>query len=127
MVFTLCKFLYTECILSKVGEFMKDNKFQIGQKIKEIRKKSRLTQEFFSEKIGIEPSSLSNIENGKSYPSMQTVLNIIETFSIRPEDFFDFDYFADKTELETKILNIIKNQSSENKQIIYKIIKQFDV
>lgn len=106
---------------------MKDNKFQIGQKIKEIRKKSRLTQEFFSEKIGIEPSSLSNIENGKSYPSMQTVLNIIETFSIRPEDFFDFDYFADKTELETKILNIIKNQSSENKQIIYKIIKQFDV
>ena len=71
---------------------MKDNKFQIGQKIKEIRKKSRLTQEFFSEKIGIEPSSLSNIENGKSYPSMQTVLNIIETFSIRPEDFFDFDY-----------------------------------
>lgn len=127
MVFTLCKFLYTEFILSKVGEFMKDNKFQIGQKIKEIRKKSRLTQEFFSEKIGIEPSSLSNIENGKSYPSMQTVLNIIETFSIRPEDFFDFDYFADETELETKILNIIKNQSNENKQIIYKIIKQFDV
>ena len=113
--------------LKELGEFMKDNKFQIGQKIKEIRKKSRLTQEFFSEKIGIEPSSLSNIENGKSYPSMQTVLNIIETFSIRPEDFFDFDYFADETELETKILNIIKNQSSENKQIIYKIIKQFDV
>ena len=51
MVFTLCKFLYTEFILSKVGEFMKDNKFQIGQKIKEIRKKSRLTQEFFSEKM----------------------------------------------------------------------------
>lgn len=50
MVFTLCKFLHSEFILSKVGEFMKDNKFQIGQKIKEIRKKSRLTQEFFSEK-----------------------------------------------------------------------------
>lgn len=41
---------------------MKDNKYQIGQKFKEIRKKSGLTQENFSEKICIEPSSLSNIE-----------------------------------------------------------------
>ena len=40
-----------------------DRKILIGLKIKEIRKKSNLTQEQFSEKIGIEPPSLSNIEN----------------------------------------------------------------
>ena len=44
-----------------------DRKILIGLKIKEIRKKSNLTQEQFSEKIGIEPPSLSNIENGKSF------------------------------------------------------------
>lgn len=106
---------------------MKDNKYKIGQKIKEIRKKSQLTQEFFSEKIGIEPSSLSNIENGKSFPSMQTVLKIIETFSIRPEYFFDFDYYVNDEDLETQIMNIIKNQPRDKKQIIYKIVKQFEL
>lgn len=59
-----------------------DRKILIGLKIKEIRKKSNLTQEQFSEKIGIEPPSLSNIENGKSFPSMQTVLRILEEFQI---------------------------------------------
>lgn len=62
-------------------------KLLIGKKIKEIRKKYNLTQENFCEQIGIEPSSLSNIENGKSFPSMLTVLRIMEKLGASPEDF----------------------------------------
>ena len=39
----------------------------LGENIRRIRKRIKLTQDVFSEKIGIEPSSLSNIENGKSF------------------------------------------------------------
>lgn len=106
---------------------MQDNKYKIGQKIKEIRKKSGFTQENFSEKIGIEFSSLSNIENGKSYPSMQTVLNILNTFDVKPENFFDFDYFTTDLDLENKIIEIVKRQPLDKKKIMYKIIKQFDI
>ena len=67
---------------------------EIKQKLKNARINMNLTQEDVAEKIMISRQTISNWENGKSYPSMQTVLNIIETFSIRPEDFFDFDYFA---------------------------------
>ena len=106
---------------------MKDNKYQIGQKFKEIRKKSGLTQENFSEKICIEPSYLSNIENGKSYPSMQTVLNVMDKFGISPDEFFNFEYLVKDAELEEKIVDIIKRQPYERKQLMYKIIKQFEV
>jgi hypothetical protein len=106
---------------------MKDNKYQIGQKFKEIRKKSGLTQENFSEKICIEPSSLSNIENGKSYPSMQTVLNVMDKFEVSPEEFFNFEYLVKDTELEEKIIEIIKCLPYERKQLLYKVIKQFEV
>lgn len=106
---------------------MKDNKYQIGQKFKEIRKKSGFTQENFSEKIGIEPSSLSNIENGKSFPSMQTVLKVMDNFEVTPDEFFNFEYLVEDEELENKIIDIIKRQPSERKQLMYRIIKQFDV
>jgi len=106
---------------------MQDNRYQIGQKVKAIRKRTGYTQEIFSEKIGIEPSSLSNIENGKSYPSMQTVLNIINIFNIAPEDFFAFDYFVPSENIDEKIFEIIKRQPLNQKQLMYKIIKQFDI
>lgn len=104
---------------------MENRKKLIGKKIKEIRKREHMTQELFSEKIGIEPSSLSNIENGKSFPSMVTVLNITDKFGISFNDFFDNEYLINETELEKKIINIVKNQSYGNKQLIYRIIKQF--
>ncbi len=106
---------------------MDKEKVLIGRKIKEIRKKNKLTQENFCEQIGIEPSSLSNIENGKSFPSMQTVLRIIEKFGASPNDFFNFQYLQNEKELEEEIFKIIKNQPYEKKQIIFRIIKQFAV
>ena len=53
-----------------------------------FQRQNGLTQEKFCEKIGIEPSSLSNIETGKSFPSMGTILTIMEKFGITPESFF---------------------------------------
>lgn len=102
-------------------------KLLIGKKIKEIRKKNNLTQENFCEQIGIEPSSLSNIENGKSYPSIQTVLKVFKEFNITPDKFFDCEYYKNDNELEDEIIEIIKKQSGERKQILYRIIKSFDI
>ena len=106
---------------------MDKEKVLIGRKIKEIRKKNKLTQENFCEQIGIEPSSLSNIENGKSFPSMQTVLRIMEKLGATPDDFFNFEYLQNENELETGIIKIVKNLPYEKKQILYRIIKQFDI
>ncbi len=106
---------------------MDKEKVLIGRKIKEIRKKNKLTQENFCEQIGIEPSSLSNIENGKSFPSMQTVLRIMEKLGATPDDFFNFEYLQNENDLETGIIKIVKNLPYEKKQILYRIIKQFDI
>ena len=41
----------------------------LDKKLQEIRKKKKLTQEYVAEYVGIETSSISNIENGKYYIS----------------------------------------------------------
>lgn len=104
-----------------------NKKLLIGAKIKAIRKKSGFTQEQFSEKISIEPTSLSNIENGKSFPSMQTVLNIIEQFGVKPQEFFDTDYLQKSSDLKIEMLEIIRNLSPDKTKILYRIVKSFDV
>ncbi|MFI3299927.1 MAG: helix-turn-helix transcriptional regulator [Candidatus Gastranaerophilales bacterium] len=101
------------------------NKKLIGAKIKQIRKQNKMTQELFSEKIGIESVSLSNIENGKSFPSMQTILKIFEEFDILPNDFFDVEYLKSSIEIENDLIDIIKSSSDDKKKILYKIIKSF--
>ncbi len=106
---------------------MTEYKLLIGKKIKEIRAKSKLTQEIFSEMIGLEPSSLSNIETGKSFPSMQTLLNVMNKFNVRPEEFFDYDYFRKENDLENSIIDIVKKLPYDKKQIVYRIIKSFDL
>lgn len=106
---------------------MADDKLLIGKKFKEIRAKSKLTQELFSEMIGLEPSSLSNIETGKSFPSMQTLLNVMNKFNIKPEEFFDNQYFKKEPDLEKDIIETVKNLPYERKQILFRIIKALEV
>lgn len=106
---------------------MDNQKLLIGKKFKEIRKNAGITQEAFSEMIGLETSSLSNIETGKSYPSMQTVINIIKKFAINPSDIFDYEYLTDEQTLENEIFRTIKKLKYEKKQIIYRIVKFFEI
>lgn len=48
-----------------------------------MRKSVGMTMQQFGDKIGITTASLSNIENGKTNPSKQTVLAICREFNIR--------------------------------------------
>ena len=76
-----------------------DIKKLLGKKIKEIRKSKNMTQEKLAESIGIEPASLSNIENGKYYPTAENLEKILKTLEIAPNELYHFDYLAPSTEL----------------------------
>lgn len=106
---------------------MDSKKILIGKKIKEIRAKNKITQETFSEMIGLESSSLSNIETGKSFPSLLTLINIMDKFDVNPQDIFDYAYYNNESTLESEIIEILKRQPYDKKQIIYRIIKSFDI
>lgn len=58
-----------------------------GSKIKNKRKKEKLTQEEASKKIGISRSYYSDIENGRVIPSGKIILKINKIFPI----FLDID------------------------------------
>ena len=45
----------------------------LGMRIKEFREKRKFTQDKLAEIVGIDPKHLSRIENGRNYPSFETL------------------------------------------------------
>ena len=55
---------------------------ELGKRIAEIRKENRLTQEALAEICSVTRQTISNWENGKSYPDLETLVLISDTFNV---------------------------------------------
>ncbi|MFR1672473.1 MAG: helix-turn-helix domain-containing protein [Candidatus Gastranaerophilaceae bacterium] len=100
-----------------------DNKKLLGKRIKQIRKSLGYTQEKLSELIDIETSSLSGIESGRFFPSLHVLNKMSEVLDIELIEFFRFETVNIPKNIDEQITNMINKQSSERKEIIYKILK----
>lgn len=63
----------------------------LGKQIKKIRKSRKLTQEKLAEYVGLDVSSISNIENGKYYPTADNLDKILNALHIKPSELFSFE------------------------------------
>ena len=61
----------------------------IGKKIKRIRLEKGISQEKLAEQIDISTRQMCMIENGNSYPSLETFINISEVLDIDINKFFN--------------------------------------
>ena len=55
---------------------------ELGKRIAEIRKEHGLTQEGLAEICSVTRQTISNWENGKSYPDLETLVLISDTFDV---------------------------------------------
>ena len=55
---------------------------ELGKRIAEIRKEHNLTQEGLAEICSVTRQTISNWENGKSYPDLETLVLISDTFEV---------------------------------------------
>jgi transcriptional regulator with XRE-family HTH domain len=99
-----------------------DNKKLLGKRIKELRKRKGLKQEKLAELVELEPTSISNIENGYNYPSFQNLEKIIKVLDVSFTDVFEFAQHQGEKDLLSEINNMLS--SNPNKvQDVYKIVK----
>lgn len=70
-------------------------KQKLGMRIQELRKLLKYSQESFSEKIGIEWTSIGKIETGLTYPKPETLEKIKEALGVEYKDLFIFEQTKD--------------------------------
>lgn len=66
---------------------MENNNTEIGRRISSRRKELNLTQEVLAEKTDMSINQISNIENNKSIPSIETILKFCEVLKTTPNYF----------------------------------------
>jgi len=104
----------------------KDINVEIGANIRREREKVNLTQEQFSELIGIGPKSLSAIERGTVGISLTTLRKICLVLSISCDTIvFNEIPLNDVGDISEKLRRLTKEQFEITKNIIYKLIEAF--
>lgn len=68
-----------------------DDEMEIGTKLKNARAKSGLTQEKVAEEIGVTRQSMSNWENGRSYPDIVSVIKLSDLYSVSLDELLKED------------------------------------
>lgn len=61
---------------------------QIGNRLKDIRKDKNITLQELAEAAGVTKSMLSQVENSRSVPSLNVLLNLIKALDIDLNEFF---------------------------------------
>lgn len=96
-------------------------KLKLGKKIQLLRKQKKITQEKFAELVGIEPKSVSKIENGNNYPTPETINSIARALGV---DIYELFVFENDIPYETMKKEIIASlDDKQNILYLYRILR----
>ena len=97
------------------------NKILLGKRLRELRKRKGINQEKLAEWVNVDPATISNIENGKNYPSMINLENILTVLEISFAEAFDFEHKNTSKNL-IKQINQLMEANPDKLEDFYKII-----
>lgn len=88
----------------------------LGKKIITMRNEKKLSQEQLAEKLNVTRQTISNWENGKFYPDIDSLVNLSKYFNVSLDDLLSYD---------EKVLDYLKDSTDivkSNKNILYAIL-----
>lgn len=103
-----------------------ENYFSIGQRIRELRKQNKLSQEQLALSADITTAYLGQIERGEKNPTVAVVAKLCGALGIGLSDCFSEEEISPR-ELDptsSQLLLLLKNEDEEVKQIILQMVKQ---
>lgn len=98
--------------------------YNIGEKIREERKKIGMTQEDLAEKVGISVNFVSLIENGKNM-SLDTMIKIANTFNVSVDYLLNDSMNINTDNITAQINHSLGSLTTEEKLYFLNMIKQY--
>ena len=95
---------------------------QLGKRLAAQRKLCRLTQERLAEKTDLANNYISNIETGRSIPSLETLCKLCEALDVTPNDLLLPSATSSEVYMMDDIGQKIQKCSPKNRRIINGII-----
>lgn len=96
----------------------------LGNNIKKYRVSNNLTQEKLGEKAGLSSTHISNIENGKTKVSLESLVAIANVFECNVEVLLKYSLENSKTEYSNLYAELLSDCSLEEARLIVEVSKQ---
>ncbi len=90
----------------------------IGRRLAAFRKGKKLTQEKLAERTDLANNYISNIENNRSIPSLETLVKLCTALDITPNDLLIGTSNISKDYLTDELYDKIKNCTPKEKRLI---------
>lgn len=65
---------------------MSNDAQKLGENLKKIRMQKNITQSSIAKTLGVDRSFVSNIENGKTNPTLSTIANLAKVLDVKTAD-----------------------------------------
>lgn len=92
------------------------------QRIKDLRKRQKLTQAELAEIIDMETTNLCKLENGGQIPKAENMERLAIALRVNVKDLFDFGYMKSVKTLQQELVDIIATATRKELELYYKII-----
>ena len=94
----------------------------IGQRIKSKRTEKQYTQEQLSEMVGIGPSHMSHIESGKTVPSFDVFVAIVNALNCSADELLCREVFVSKPILNSWLTELVADCDQTETKILSDIL-----
>ena len=101
---------------------MVDYKF-IGDRIRSIRLKKKLTQAQLAEAVGVGVTHISHIETGNTVPSLQTLIEIINSLDCSADEILCLEVKNARTDYYAWLADLLEDCSEPEVKLITDTVK----
>ncbi len=99
------------------------NYYEIGQRIRKIRKANHLSQEQLAEKVGISVTHMSHIETGNTKLSLSVFVDIASALSVQTDELLYDITQINKTHIKQEVSEILDSCTTSEACILLDILK----
>lgn len=94
---------------------------KIGKRIHNLRIEKNLTQEYLSQKVGVNVSHISNIENNRVKISLSTLIAVANALNVTVDYLLEQEYRTDSG-IDSLIIKKLENFDDDKKERLIKIM-----
>lgn len=95
----------------------------LGKRLASARKSRNMTQEVLAEKTGLTNNFISNIETGRSIPSLETISKLCNALDITPNDLMLGTSTKSEQYMQDELWEDIKKCTPSQKRLLHTILK----
>ena len=99
------------------------NYYEIGQRIRKIRKAHGLSQEELAERVNISTTHMSHIETGNTKLSLPVFVDIAAALEVRTDELLDDPVAANTGKSLDEITAVLERCSAQEAMVIADVVK----